>query len=170
MLVAEKRGLPSTSDVTGSHLHTFFTASVQDSMSKGGEVIEAGNWAAAALWVPPSGSTYITPDNPERTPTAAAYIRQRDEWKQKYLSGRKFWMLHLIGRNPELQVSGAIRAVIDPYVEQARSGGFPIWLEATNDHAKDVYTHFGFRIVASTSVGDDTPYPSVTVYGMLFEP
>lgn len=51
---------------------------------------------------------------------------------------------------------GAIRAVVDPYLQRAREDGVPVWLEATSQHAVDVYTHFGFRLVETIRISVGT--------------
>lgn len=51
---------------------------------------------------------------------------------------------------------GAIRGVIDPFIEKARQQGVPLWLEAISEHARDVYTHLGFRVVETVVIGAGT--------------
>jgi hypothetical protein len=74
---------------------------------------------------------------------------------------------------------GAIRALLDPYLEQARKAGLPAWLEATNKHAQDVYHHFGFKVAEEVIIGKGNIDESgnivsggegVTIYGMIAEP
>jgi hypothetical protein len=76
-------------------------------------------------------------------------------------------------------ILGAIRALFEPYLEQAQKSGLPTWLEATNKHARDVYLHFGFKLAEEFVVGkgkiDERGYivsggEGVTIYGMIAEP
>lgn len=43
--------------------------------------------------------------------------------------------------------------LIMPLVERARQDGHPVWLEASNMHARDVYLRLGFRVVEERKVG-----------------
>jgi hypothetical protein len=73
---------------------------------------------------------------------------------------------------------GIIRALVDPYLILARSEGVPVWLEATNEHARDVYMHLGFRTVEVIKVSEGTAnskgHPEkngdgIPLYGMIYE-
>ena len=55
----------------------------------------------------------------------------------------------------------------------------PIWLEASNAHARDIYSHFGFRTaevgIVSAGTADEAGNPveggvGVAFYGMIWEP
>jgi hypothetical protein len=50
-------------------------------------------------------------------------------------------------------VSGSIRGLIEPFVQKAREQNVPLWLEATNEHARDVYTYFGFQVAGEARIG-----------------
>lgn len=75
---------------------------------------------------------------------------------------------------------GVARALIAPFLEKARQDNVPAWLEAINDHARDVYAHFGFHVVETVRIGegkvDSTgnvaggERQGILVYGMIFEP
>jgi hypothetical protein len=74
---------------------------------------------------------------------------------------------------------GAIRALFEPYLEQAQQSGLPTWLEATNKHAHDVYLHFGFKLAEEVVIGKGnidergnivSGGEGVTIYGMIAEP
>lgn len=49
--------------------------------------------------------------------------------------------------------SGAVRGVIEPFLHKAREENLPVWLEATNSHARDVYKYFGFKVVEEVRIG-----------------
>lgn len=64
-------------------------------------------------------------------------------------------------------------------MKQARDAGLPAWLEATNQHARDVYAHFGFKVVEEVVIGKGSIAPNgdlvaggegVVIYGMIAEP
>lgn len=74
---------------------------------------------------------------------------------------------------------GVIRAVIEPYLQKAQDADLPVWLEATNEHARDVYAHFGFKVVEEVVIGEGSidrngnlvkGGKGVIIYGMLKEP
>lgn len=54
----------------------------------------------------------------------------------------------------------------------------PAWLEATNEHARDVYAHLGFRVVEVVKVSEGTANAKgepeddglgILLYGMIYE-
>lgn len=72
-----------------------------------------------------------------------------------------------------------IRALFEPYLQRAQEAGLPAWLEATNEHARDVYAHFGFKVVGEVIIGQGTIDSNgsvveggegVIIYGMIKEP
>ncbi|KIX03053.1 uncharacterized protein Z518_06603 [Rhinocladiella mackenziei CBS 650.93] len=85
---------------------------------------------------------------------AAEYREKFDALKQKYLGGRPHWYLNLIGRLPSRrEEKGAIRGLIEPFLQKACEENLPVWLEATNRHAKEVYSYFGFRVAEEVRIG-----------------
>jgi ribosomal protein S18 acetylase RimI-like enzyme len=52
-----------------------------------------------------------------------------------------------MARDPERKDKGAVRAVIEPFIVRAKEERMPIWLSAANTRARDVYAHFGFRVI-----------------------
>ena len=59
-----------------------------------------------------------------------------------------------MARDPERKDKGAVRAIIEPYVARARREGLPVWLEAGNERARDVYIWVGgFRVVGKILSG-----------------
>ena len=63
------------------------------------------------------------------------------------------WTLELIGRDPSYKGCAVADRLIMPFVERARQDGHPVWLEASNMHARDVYLRLGFRVVEEWKVG-----------------
>jgi len=141
--------------------------------------VEAGGWAGIALWVPPVSAMAIPPQAKSKVigPALAEYIAKCRDMKQKHLGDQPFWYLNVIGRNPEKSGSGVIRALVDPYLRRARSQGVPAWLEATNEHARDVYAHLGFhtvevvRVSVGTANSKGEPEENgegILLYGMMY--
>jgi hypothetical protein len=141
--------------------------------------------------------------------TVSALIREYWEkfavLKKKHMGDREYWYLNLIGRDPkrndkgelrlfldaktiisinlmfyvDIILTGAIRALFEPYLKQAQEANVPAWLEATNTHARDVYAHFGFQVVEEVIIGKgiaakngnlEVDGEGVVLYGMILEP
>jgi hypothetical protein len=49
---------------------------------------------------------------------------------------------------------GVVRALFDPFPRQAQESGLPTLVGATNKHARDVYAHFGFKVVEEIVIGE----------------
>ncbi|KAK5228328.1 hypothetical protein LTR47_000346 [Exophiala xenobiotica] len=129
---------------------------------KNGEVlVQSSNWAAVALWILPTGIEKPAPAAPQTTTTTSTasegvdeYTTTVDHLKEKYLGeDRLHWTLHLIGRAPDRPDKGAVRALVSPFLDRARAEKVPVWLEATNEHARDVYAHLGFTVVEEFRIG-----------------
>jgi hypothetical protein len=43
---------------------------------------------------------------------------------------------------------------MQPFLTRAHQENVPCWLEATSQHAVDVYTHFGWKIVGDVRIGE----------------
>jgi hypothetical protein len=78
-----------------------------------------------------------------------------------------------------VRVTGVIRSLIEPYLRKAKDAELPAWVEVLDEHARDVYAHFGFRTVVEACVGKgiaDAKGNSVEgdegimAYGMIGEP
>ncbi|KAF2638799.1 hypothetical protein P280DRAFT_403766 [Massarina eburnea CBS 473.64] len=50
-------------------------------------------------------------------------------------------------------LAGAISAIFEPVLSDAKAKNLPIWLESTNVHAKEVYEHFGFKVIGDVRIG-----------------
>ncbi|KKA22167.1 hypothetical protein T310_3804 [Rasamsonia emersonii CBS 393.64] len=158
----------------------------------GAELVEAGNWAAVAVWFPPDVN-YIPPDI-DRSWQEREFWEAFTPVRQQHLRGRKHWYLNLLGRHPErsergqllpykkkkkvLTTAGVVRALIDPYLERARAQGVPVWLECMSEHGRQVYEHLSFRTVAEVRLGvgkvnasgePDEKGEGLTLYAMMAE-
>ncbi|KAL1979667.1 hypothetical protein VTN96DRAFT_5394 [Rasamsonia emersonii] len=142
----------------------------------GAELVEAGNWAAVAVWFPPDVN-YIPPDI-DRSWQEREFWEAFTPVRQQHLRGRKHWYLNLLGRHPERSERGVVRALIDPYLERARAQGVPVWLECMSEHGRQVYEHLSFRTVAEVRLGvgkvnasgePDEKGEGLTLYAMMAE-
>ena len=78
-----------------------------------------------------------------------------------------------------LHFTGAVRAIMDTYLNKAKEEGLPVWLESTNIHARDVYLHLGFKVVEEVwlAVGKADKFGNrieggegIIIYAMIVEP
>ncbi|KAH0836125.1 hypothetical protein AYO21_02765 [Fonsecaea monophora] len=120
----------------------------------GGILVHTFDWAGVALWLPPGIEKPVPSSSAAISEGAAEYRRKYDALKAKHLGDRPHWYLNLIARSPERLEKGAIRNLVDPFLKKAREQNLPVWLEATNQHARDVYTHLGFRTVELVRIGE----------------
>ncbi|KAL4969028.1 uncharacterized protein BDV14DRAFT_196347 [Aspergillus stella-maris] len=164
-----------TDDIPADIIGPHFRNKVTTRAGLGAELVEAGDFAAVAVWFPPGIST---PTEGVTDPKLLDYLDNLFPIRKKHLQGRDHWNLNLIGRHHQRTEPGVVRAVIEPYVKKAREQGVPLWLEAINDHARDVYQRFGFRTVAEVRVGVgrsnsrgelDENGEGIVVYAMMAE-
>ncbi|KAL4973829.1 hypothetical protein BDW66DRAFT_168303 [Aspergillus desertorum] len=152
-----------------------FRKSITSRAETGAILVEAGGFAAVAVWFPPglSISTAGATD-----PRMLEFREKFARVKEEHLHGRDHWYLNLIGRHPGRTEPGVVRALIAPYLEEARRQGVPVWLEAISEHGRRVYEHFGFRTVAELRLGVgrtnsrgelDVNGGGMLVYGMMAE-
>ncbi|CZR67880.1 uncharacterized protein PAC_17779 [Phialocephala subalpina] len=170
--------LPNDAEIPRERRIKHFLPSIKTRVGLGAHLVEAGDWAAVALWVPPD--VKLPPPDLSTLPAPLVEYKQKyTAAKKRHLGDRSHWYLNLLGRHPERQEPGAIRALFDPCLLQARKAGLPAWVEATNAHARDVYVHFGFKVVEVVVIGKGSIDANgnfvsggrgVTTYGMLAEP
>lgn len=131
-------------------------------LKSGAFIAEAGDFSAYALWLPPGShkpaKTAHDFDAMERRGqvVSTAFAREVEKTKTELIRSvyqQEFWQLVLLGRDPRKgNVSGAVTAVLRPFVDQAITDNKPIWLETTSEHARDIYLHFGWRIVRTITI------------------
>ncbi|RDW93641.1 uncharacterized protein DSM5745_00963 [Aspergillus mulundensis] len=147
----------------------------------GATIVEAGGFAAVAIWFPPDRQEHAKDDkesSAHQSMREQAFAQKLDKVKARCLQGRKHWYLNLIGRDPERKEKGVVRALIQPFLQRAREDGVPAWLEAVDEHSRDVYGHFGFRTVEEFRVGAgefnargemEDGGEGVALYAMIYE-
>ena len=153
----ESYNIPASS-ITLSHLFTSNCTRCNQKLSKGAILVEAGDFAAVACWEPPTCTAKMEasdddlsfPDLAER-PIMQGFARQSADWRRRTMRGRDYWHLTLMARDPERgAVRGAVRAVLEAGIYWAGEQRMPIWLEAGNQRARDVYAAFGFTELGVT--------------------
>ncbi|KIX95940.1 uncharacterized protein Z520_08195 [Fonsecaea multimorphosa CBS 102226] len=127
---------------------------IRSRFENGGILIQTFDYAGVALWLPPGVEKPVT-SSAATSEGAAEYRRKFDALKKKYMGERTYWYLNLIARSPaRLEKAGAVRNLVDPFLKKAREQNVPVWLEATNQHAREVYTHLGFKTVEYVRIGE----------------
>ena len=130
-----------------AHRRKHFAAGIREESESGAELVEAGDWLAIAFWEPPSfKGTPFTNIGPSE--------RLRTEWGTRVAKVRlstPHYHLQFLARTPA--ASGAITAVIQPFLDHARAEGVPAWLEAIDPRGVRIYEHYGFRVVAKVTFG-----------------
>ena len=79
----------------------------------------------------------------------------------------------------DTQILGVVTALLWTYLEKAREEGVPAWLEATTEHAKDVYISLGFKLVETIRLAEGKADKDgfrveggegIAIYAMIAEP
>ena len=134
----------------------------------GAFIAEAGDFSACASWWPP-GSHQPPKDvrglveNERQGETlSAAFEREIENVKANQIwsrCGQDFWHLGLLARDPRnTAVAGAVRAVLLPFINKAAVESRPIWLATTSEHARDIYLHYGWQVVAQVTIQGHTQW------------
>ena len=122
------------------------------------------------LWKHASAASSDYLNQPSCSYTQAALARL--EGQSKHDVRRMYWKLCMTSRDPTVQppVPGAVRAVIEPYVERwVHEDGMPVvWLEAGGPRARDVYGWLGFRTVDEILLGQDEKGQPITTWCMMY--
>lgn len=104
---------------------------------------------------------------------------QSNKAKKKGLGGRKFYYLFFIATQQDQRGRGLTTKLIRQYQDIARKEGYPVWLEATTKHSRDIYEHLGFTEIAEMRLGKGSAAetglvqkdgPGVPLWAMLWEP
>ena len=180
----------SASTVTPARIREHIAPGITDGFRDGAELVEAGDYSALAVW---ETTEYRGKPFTEQA-TNVGLVREHwrrtvSELKSKYIGKevkedgsedyKPFYHLGFIVRNPTVpNVPGSISAVMRPWLKRAEEEGVPVWLEATYEHAVDVYKHFGFRLVETVTVGEgcrssegfpEEGGPGVFAYAMIYD-
>lgn len=157
-----------------------FAPGILDGAKSGSEVVQSGNWSAVAIWEPPNFQGTPFSEIGYCGPVRAGWRDAVQAAKQKHLKDRPFWHLAFLARNPDVPaVSGAIGAVIRPFLERAKQSSVPVWLEAVDERGVAIYEHYGFRMVEKITLAtgqiNAAGWPEaggigVSGYAMILEP
>lgn len=172
---AERYGVPLDS-ITHDQLLGGNTDRIQQKLANGAVMVEAGDFAAVACWEPPICTARMEIDDGDlsfpslaQRPVMHEFFKQAASWRRKAIRGRQYWHLTLMARDPlRRDVKGAVRSVLEAGIWWAKRDGVPIWLEAGNQRAQEVYAAFGFRELGVTWHGREGA--KVPVWMMVWEP
>lgn len=125
---------------------------------EGTVVTEAEEFSACSAWLPPGPHSALKiPDELDVSESAVADREAHRVFTEQVGSkfGQNFYRLIILARDPRrAYVPGAVRAVLQPLIDRADAENAAIWLSTTNGHAKDLYLHFGFNVLATIDFKD----------------
>ena len=143
-------------------------------VNDGAVLIECANFSVMACWQPPTPAIaqYLEKQvrnlDFDKQPVYAPFQKAIYDARAKHLYpkyGDRYWNMSLMARDPTVpRIPGAVRAAMEPFIQKAKENDEAIWLEASNEHAKDVYAHFGFKTVEVILV------ETVEFFCMIWEP
>ncbi|KKK20505.1 hypothetical protein ARAM_001103 [Aspergillus rambellii] len=151
-----------------SYLKPYWDRLCKAAVLNDGIITEADGWKAGAVLMPPGKLL----DNPWTMIPAglfsvlfrigisgvlrmmADYSNPAKAAKKKGLKGHtRYYYLFAIGTEYEHRGKGLARAIIKQYKERAQADQVPLWLEATNQHSRDIYASEGFDEIEKVTIG-----------------
>ncbi|CCH42247.1 hypothetical protein BN7_1791 [Wickerhamomyces ciferrii] len=134
-------------------INNFYFKRVQQFIEADSEIIEINDFNAVAIWVAP-GKTYPSAQWDEPNECVDEFKKKAKVIIEDYQYDKiPHWTLVFIGKDPS-QNKGSISPLINPYLSKAKEQDVPVLLFAVNDHAKDIYIHFGFKVLATIKIGE----------------
>jgi hypothetical protein len=171
----QRDNVGSSAQVTLENIYKSSLHRIEAKIGLGSLVVEADQFAAVACWEPP-GVVRRNHDIEEleelakERPIYAAFIRDIEAAENECLGeGQKCWQLSLMARDPLRTSKGAVRAIIEPFVERSKAERVPIWCVAGNERARDVYAYFGFEVVKVIYLGEEKVKTWCMVYNWPVE-
>lgn len=129
-------------------------------------------YALAKVKVNAVFTTPSTPPNPDSDITLSPIPTNSNIEIDK--SHLKYFYICLTSRNPSHPSSpptpGAVRAIIQPFLRRfTEEEDIPaVWIAASNERARDVYSWFGFRVVEEIVIGVDQVGRGVRTWLMMY--
>jgi hypothetical protein len=145
-------------DLTVDELVRGNTVRISTKLQTGAIMVSAADFAAVACWQPPHSTRLIETNDGDLSfsefaarPIMRKFFHDSALLRRDTFKGHDYWYLTLMARDPARpKVKGAVRAVLEAGIRWAEAEGMPIWLEAGNERARDVYAAFGFKAVGVT--------------------
>lgn len=115
-------------------------------------ILEADDFAAVAVWIPPEWDYYPYPDpiDPNLRFAEDAF----HQCAEKFFKGGPFWHLTMLAKDPlRPEVKGATSKVMKPVLEDAKRRNIPAALECIDERAREIYEYYGFKTYEIITVG-----------------
>lgn len=86
------------------------------------------------------------------------YTAQTDKAKATHFKsrGESYYYCLILGTRTDSRGRGLASSLIRDYQVVAKKAGFPIWLEATTAHSRDLYIKCGFQALDTVILGKGT--------------
>ncbi|SCU92629.1 LANO_0E01574g1_1 [Lachancea nothofagi CBS 11611] len=111
---------------------------------KGGEIVEANDFDAVAVWSAPG--RHIDQDYTNDPAFNKIFFDDLHDKREAILQDIDCYYLFIIGKDlTQPEVRGSVRAIFEHYKQKADAEGVALVLEAISEHAKSVYEYFGFK-------------------------
>lgn len=119
----------------------------------GGEVVEANDFDAVAIWsLPNHHLPHTLSDDAQFN---KIFFEDLDERKRQVLpKGMDYYYLFIIGKDvSQSHVRGSVRQILNEYKRRADADNCACVLEAISEHAKSVYEYFGYKVFQEFKFG-----------------
>jgi GNAT superfamily N-acetyltransferase len=134
----------------------------------------AGDYDAAAVWIPPGGSELTDDEDARVEPLLRELIGARatqvlallERFEDAHPTDRPHYYLSLLGTHPERRGEGIGMALLEESLARIDAEGAPAYLESSNPANDRRYERVGFRPVG----GFSTPDGAHTITTMWREP
>jgi GNAT superfamily N-acetyltransferase len=121
----------------------------------------AGDFVAAALWLPPG----VQPDEEGLVGLLQRVVAERQREAlfailgetAEYHPAEPHWYLPLLGVDPPRQGQGYGSALLARALEQCDAAGVPAYLESSNERNIPLYERHGFEVLGTVQAGDSPP-------------
>jgi GNAT superfamily N-acetyltransferase len=130
-----------------------------------GFVVEAGDGAGVAAWIPPSSDVGLEQADAATRPAIAGLTDDSGDrydrfwnWLESFLPTEPHWFLDMVGVEPARQGEGIGSALIGYGVDRARAEGVPAFLETGKPRNVPYYERFGFHVAHEDVAPDGGPH------------
>lgn len=129
-----------------------------------GHVYTTADIAGGALWLPP-GEAHASVWEQVRMLPLIARLMGRDTPRalramaamEKVHPREPHWYLWFAGVRPERQGEGISTALVRPILDRCDAESMPAYLEATNEHSRDLAARQGFEVTGLLELPDGGP-------------
>ena len=150
----------SASQVTVETLYISTLIRIETKVALDSLIVEADNFAAVVCWEPPGAlrnhDVTELEEIAKARPIYVSFLRDIQVARIECLGAeQKCWQFTLMARDPLRTSKGAVRAVMEPFLQRAKEERLPVWCVAGNERARNVYAYFGFRVVKVVYSGEE---------------